>query len=395
MADDDLTELATRTYLYGYPLVYDLAETRKVFDGSTPLVSSTGPNRFAPARELLGPEAKFVSPNNDTLYLIAACDVSAEPLVLHVPDAGDRYYVLQFVDAWSNNFAYVGRRATGTAEGHYLLTAPGYRGPVPDGATVIEAPSTVFTVVGRIQVNGDADLPAVHALQDAFSLQPLGAVIDGPAPGPALGLPVADPAARADLAWWEQLRVSLAAFPPPPADTEFVAAAGKLGLTESTSPYVDPDPVLAAALVEGRRQADELMETLSRTTIKIVDGWASAMHAFDYNLDRLGLGTIDTPDWKIADRTTAYVTRGSRPAWASGATTATRRSTTSSGRTSTETSSTAPAPTSSRSRRHHPSTRSGRSPCTTSPTTTSWPTPSTASRSATARPACRSGPTAR
>jgi hypothetical protein len=30
---------------------------------------------------------------------------------------------------------------------------------------------------------------------------------------------------------------------------------------------------------------------------------------FDYNLDRLGVGTIDSPDWKIADRKKAYVTR--------------------------------------------------------------------------------------
>ena len=32
------------------------------------------------------------------------------PLVLQVPDSGGRYYVLQFVDALTNNFAYLGRR---------------------------------------------------------------------------------------------------------------------------------------------------------------------------------------------------------------------------------------------------------------------------------------------
>ena len=42
--------------------------------------------------------------------------------MLHVPDTDDRYYVLQFVDAWTNNFAYIGRRATGTAEAEFLLT---------------------------------------------------------------------------------------------------------------------------------------------------------------------------------------------------------------------------------------------------------------------------------
>jgi len=30
---------------------------------------------------------------------------------------------------------------------------------------------------------------------------------------------------------------------------------------------------------------------------------------FDYNLDRCGPGTIDSPDWKIPDRKKAYVTR--------------------------------------------------------------------------------------
>jgi hypothetical protein len=74
--------------------------------------------------------------------------------------------VLQFVDAWTNNFAYIGRRATGTAEAEYLLTDRGYDGPVPDGMTVVAAPTGVFTIVGPVQLNGEADLPAVHALQD-------------------------------------------------------------------------------------------------------------------------------------------------------------------------------------------------------------------------------------
>jgi hypothetical protein len=86
-------------------------------------------NTFAPARELLGPETTFVTPNNDTLYVIAALDLSAGPLVLHVPDTGDRYYVLQFVDAWTNNFAYIGQRATGSVAGD----RPGSRRAQPSG----------------------------------------------------------------------------------------------------------------------------------------------------------------------------------------------------------------------------------------------------------------------
>lgn len=75
-------------------------------------------NEFGHARELAGPVMKFVSPNNDTCYSVAMCDVRNDPVVLQVPDTHDRYCVLQFVDAWTNNFAYIGRRATGTAAAH-------------------------------------------------------------------------------------------------------------------------------------------------------------------------------------------------------------------------------------------------------------------------------------
>ncbi len=114
-----------------------------------------------------------MSPNNDTLYVIAPLDMSGGPLLLHTPDTGDRYYVLQFVDAWSNNFAYVGRRSSGTAAADWLLVPAGYTGDIPAGATPIEVPSDLAVIVGRVQVDGETDLPAVHAIQDQFTLAPV------------------------------------------------------------------------------------------------------------------------------------------------------------------------------------------------------------------------------
>jgi hypothetical protein len=126
MKTSDLEErvkLAAEAYLYGYPLVYNLDEIAKFAAGTNLLGQVVPNNTFGCARKLLDPEAQFVIPNNDTLYLIAVCDVRNGPLVLHVPDTEDRYYVLQFVDAWTNNFAYIGRRATGTDEADYLLAS--------------------------------------------------------------------------------------------------------------------------------------------------------------------------------------------------------------------------------------------------------------------------------
>jgi hypothetical protein len=306
MPDTELTDAATKTYLYGYPLVYNLTETQHLLDGSTPIVPGARANRFAAARELLGPDATFVSPNNDTCYLMAGCDLRDGPLLLSVPDTQDRYYVLQFVDAWSENFAYIGRRATGTGAQRFVLAPAGYDGDLPDGATLVEVPTSIFTIVGRIQVDGVDDLPTVHALQDQFSLGPLNGTAAG---SDRFGVPSVEVDVSEELRWWEQFRVALAAFPPPSADAEFVETAALLGLTATSSPLVDPDADLAAALVEGRARGEAMLEQLSRTSLKMVDGWSSAMHAFDYNLDHIGIGMIDGPEWKIADRTTAYVTR--------------------------------------------------------------------------------------
>jgi hypothetical protein len=304
VADTDLVAAAAKTYVYGYPLVYNLREIAK-FGTSDNLIHEPAPlNSFASARELLDPGTRFVTPNNDTLYTLAVCDVSAGPLVLRVPDTGDRYYVLQFVDAWTNNFAYVGKRATGTGAGVFVLARAGFDGPVPDGARTIHAPTDVFVIVGRLQVDGPSDLPAVHALQDAFSLAPL-----DPAQSTPAGAPKPDPNVGDDLRWWEELRVALAAFPPPALDAPYLEAAASLQLSAATSPYVSPEPGLAAILVEGQQQGEAIIEDLAKNALKIVDGWSSAMHAFDYNLDFFEIGTLDDPQWKIADRTTAYVTR--------------------------------------------------------------------------------------
>jgi hypothetical protein len=310
MTDAEQVKNAAEAYVYGYPLVYDLQEVAEFVEGGGSLPIQAPYNTFAYARRLLGPETKFVSPNNDTLYVIAMLDVRQGPVVLHVPDTHDRYYVLQFVDAWSNNFAYIGRRATGTAEAEFQLTDSAYDGPVPDAMTVVRAPSGVFSIVGRVQVDGEADLPAVQALQDQFTLTPLSAAVGGASPGQVAGVPEPDPRVRDDLRWWEQFRVALAAFPPPAGDSPFVALAERLGLTGAESPYVDPDPKLAELLVAGQQAGQAKIEELAGSGGGDgAGGWSSALHMFDYNLDRLGLGTIDAPEWKIADRTKAYVTR--------------------------------------------------------------------------------------
>lgn len=256
-------QLAEQVYVYGYPLVYNLHEIDGFANNIASLPFSAPWNEFGYARELLGPETEFVSPNNDTLYVLAACDVRQGPLVLHVPDMAGRYYVLQYVDAWTNNFAYIGRRATGTSEGEFLLAADNWAGEAPVGMRLVSAPTGIFMIVGRVQVDDEADLPAVHAVQDQFTLTPLNIRDGRPAPGMP-GAPGPDPRVREDLPWWERLRAALSSFPPPPADARFVEYATRLGAIAVESQYVDPDPALAEALVAGAAAGQWLDRRLRR-----------------------------------------------------------------------------------------------------------------------------------
>jgi len=151
-----------------------------------------------------------------------------------------------------------------------------------------------IAIVGRIEVDGEDDLPAVHALQDGLALEPLGAG------ALAVGVPGPDPRVGAELEWWERFRVALGAFPPPAADAPYLRVCEQLGLGEEDTPFADLDEGRTAVLVEGARAGQAKIEELMRQLRTTPEGWQSALHAFDYNLDYLELGTVDRPE--VEDR---------------------------------------------------------------------------------------------
>jgi hypothetical protein len=112
--------------------------------------------------------------NRDTLMTAGWLDLSKGPQVLHVPDMAGRYYSVQFTDPSKNtNFAYVGKRATGTQAGDYLITRPGWKGQVPSGMTQISSPNNSVLVFGRMLVESDSDLLTAYDLSKQIQLTPL------------------------------------------------------------------------------------------------------------------------------------------------------------------------------------------------------------------------------
>jgi hypothetical protein len=190
---------------------------------------------------------------------------------------------------------------------------------VPAGTQVIEFPTTAGTIVGRWACDGPADLGAVQALQNGLSLEPHGR------PPPLQGIP-APAAVPAGLAFFEQMRTWLQAFPPSGSDQAYQKRFTPLGLLDPVSPCADCPPDLARALAAGADAAKQQMGTLLKDgdLAPVVNGWRLTFHMFDYNLDHLGRAPSTTPcgRWPTARRATWPGPW--RPAAACGVTTATR-----------------------------------------------------------------------
>jgi len=111
---------------------------------------------------------------NDVLYIGGLLDLSKGPQVLHVPDMAGRYYSVQFTDpSDGTNFAYVGKRTTGTGAGDYLISGPGWKGSVSQGMKQIASPHHSVLVIGRVFVESDNDLPIAYGLAKQIQLTPL------------------------------------------------------------------------------------------------------------------------------------------------------------------------------------------------------------------------------
>ena len=199
--------------------------------GGGPESSLRWVNLFSHTRHLLGPaDRRVVTPNNDTLYTNAWLDLSRGPLLLHAPDTGGRYYVLGFLDYYTNPFACSGTRTTGTGAQTLFVHGPAWRGDVPPGTIRIAAPTDHVWVLGRILATADEPMAPVHALQDRFRITRVIAP-DAPFDGDRIDTMLSPHALPGDPATY--LRVvnrALAMNPPPPDEAALVARFAAVGI---------------------------------------------------------------------------------------------------------------------------------------------------------------------
>ena len=218
----------------------------------------------------------MVRPNFDTLYSSAFLDLTAGPVILHAPDTDDRYYMLPLIDMWTDVFANPGKRTTGTDAQDFVITGPGYTGELPAGLPVIAAPTPYVWIIGRTQTNGPADYPAVHKIQDGYTITPVGTapehIIDPNYDTSTEPLKIVNNMGAVDF--FTYAANLLAVNPPHPTDFSQLARIANLGVVAG-EPF-DASRFNAEELAEieaGRAAALQDMIAAASTLAPSVDGW--------------------------------------------------------------------------------------------------------------------------
>lgn len=174
VSHEEAREIARDAYIYAYPLVLMQITRRVACNVPKPIGLRAPINQLAHGREF--PDASFtdvVRPNADTLYTALSYDVSKEPLVVSVPDSGGRYFLLPWLDSWTDIFTAPGTRTTGNRAQTFAIVGPHWHGTLPPRVDRYTSPTASGLMIGRTQTDGQADYPAVHQFQDGIKVVPL------------------------------------------------------------------------------------------------------------------------------------------------------------------------------------------------------------------------------
>lgn len=234
---DEVSAIAKEAYIYGYPMVdsyriqydYFVDEKAPEYKGPWNVIHNI-PRVYTPA------DKAIQTPNSDTPYSFLGADLRTEPLVLTVPEfPKDRYYSIQFIDAYTFNFAYAGSRTTGNEAGNIMLAGPNWKGEKPQGIKeVIQSETEINTLLYRTQLFDPSDLDNVKRIQSEYKVQPLSQFLGQPAPAPAPAIdyikPISQEAQKSSLELFNILNFILQFCPTDPSEKELMARFAKIGI---------------------------------------------------------------------------------------------------------------------------------------------------------------------
>jgi hypothetical protein len=171
--------VARDAYFWAWPLV-NVYNRRLAFKDVPDFVLS-GPvpaaplNRVGMLTDYIEPEERLVAcPNQDVVYGAGSLALDLSPVVIQVPDFGDRFWVYQIVDLRTDSFVQLGKMYN-TTPGYYLLVGPTWQGEVPKGITRVfrSSTNTGFVAPRVFQDDTPEDKQAVQEVLRQIMMYPL------------------------------------------------------------------------------------------------------------------------------------------------------------------------------------------------------------------------------
>ena len=269
----EIRAIAKEAYVYGFPIVdnyrvqhaYFVDKTNKEYKAPWNTLVNT-PRVYTPA------DTAVQTPNSDTPYSFAGLDLRAEPMVFTVPPIEKgRYYSVQLIDAYTQNFDYIGSRTTGNNGGNYLIAGPDWKGATPKGINKVSRSETQFVLpVVRTQLFTPADLDNVKKVQAGYKLQPLSAFLGQPAPPAAPPInfikPLTPDEQKTSPEFFNILNFALQYAPTDPSEKELMVRFAKAGIGAGKTIDVNAlSPEVKAAYEEGMADGQAEYATFKKT----------------------------------------------------------------------------------------------------------------------------------
>ena len=270
--------IAEDGFIYGLPIVMNYAVMNEF------AVDENSGQYKAPfnvikneARVFTYKDTAVVTPNSDTPYSAVWLDLRAEPMVISVPAVDEkRYYSVQLVDGNTYNYGYIGSRATGAQAGSYLVVGPDWKGETPAGIKKVFYSSTPFgETIFRTQLFNADDMPNVVKVQAGYSVRPLSAFLNQPAPAAAPNIDFI-PATTNGIKdnFFEYLDAALQYVPETAQNKEIRARLATIGIGPGkTFDFKDLSAEHKAAVLLGMKAGAEKVSALVANGGKVQNGW--------------------------------------------------------------------------------------------------------------------------
>ena len=296
--------VAQMAYAWGWPMVN--LQTRRLMYSKVPTKGRLGPLPVAPLNELalladyVDPEIRIVAhPNQDVVYGFGVLALEEGPVVVQIPDFGDRFWMYQICDQRTDSFAQASK-IYGTKPGCYLIVGPTWQGEKPPAIVdVWRSPTNTGVVIPRaFMADTAADRAAIQSVLSHIMMYPLSRFTGSLQSTdwrklPALPVPEAS-ASKPDggeTRWvnpdsfFKQLRQVLVEVPPLPGEESLYDQFRALLLA------ADGDPALAQVLDAAARESEEHVVDplffLANVGVKVAHHWTRLFNNAAFGTDYL------------------------------------------------------------------------------------------------------------